>query len=245
MARVLESFVEPVKRCVYLSDQLAAQEVRIMLDVSPEEYEALLVRGHRRFGPVYFRPACSACAECMSIRVPTALFRPSQSQRRAARACRELRVSVGQPFIDGERLSLYAKWHARREEERGWAPAPADRDAYYQSFAFPHPSVREIAFHDDSAGGRLVGVGISDETPHAWSAVYFFYDPDYARRSLGVANVLTQISLARARGIPYVYLGYRVEGCPSLVYKSQYRPHELLVGRPGPDEEPCWLPQSR
>ena len=58
-----------------------------------------------------------------------------------------------------------------------------------------------------------------------------------------IANVLTQISLARSRGIPYVYLGYRVMGCPSLVYKSRYRPHEILVGRPGPDEEPCWLPQ--
>lgn len=243
MARVLEAFVEPERACVYLSEARAKQDVRVMIDVTPEEYEEMLVRGYRRFGPVYFRPACEGCSECVSIRIPTLAFEPSKAQRRAAKACRGLRIEVARPTVDDTRLALFAKWHAAREETRGWDPSPTDRQSYFQSFAYPHPSAREVGFYDDEADGKLVGVGLADETPTAWSAVYFFYDPDYAKRSLGVANVFVQVEIARSRGIPYVYLGYRVEGCPSLRYKSSYRPHELLVGRPDPAEEPVWLPQ--
>ena len=39
-------------------------------------------------------------------------------------------------------------------------------------------------------------MGLSDETPRAWSAIYFFYDPAYAHLSLGTANVVVQIELA-------------------------------------------------
>jgi arginyl-tRNA--protein-N-Asp/Glu arginylyltransferase len=78
-------------------------------------------------------------------------------------------------------------------------------------------------------------------TPRAWSAIYFFYDPAVARLSPGVANVMLCLALARQRGIPHVYLGYRVLGCPSMRYKATFRPHELLRGRPGPDEEPRWV----
>lgn len=227
---------------MYLETERARQDVRVMIDVTPDEYEELLVRGYRRFGPVYFRPACTACSECVSLRIPTATFAPTKSQRRAAKACSGLRVEVARPRVDDERLALFARWHAAREDARGWDPSPTDRQSYFQSFAYPHPCAREVGFYDDEAGGKLVGVGIADETPHAWSAVYFFSEPSYAKRSLGVANVFLQVEIARSRSIPFVYLGFRVEGCASLKYKAGYRPHELLVGRPELDEEPIWLP---
>lgn len=131
-----------------------------------------------------------------------------------------------------------------REVSRGWAHSPLDEDGYFTQFAFPHPCVREVAFWDDDAGPtpKLVGVGLCDETPSGWSAIYFFYDPAYADRSLGTYNVLFQIEYARQRGIPHVYLGYRVAGCQSLKYKGSFRPHEVLVGRPGLGEEPRWTP---
>jgi arginine-tRNA-protein transferase len=85
-------------------------------------------------------------------------------------------------------------------------------------------------------------VGICDETRSAWSAVYFYYDPDYAALSPGVANVLFQIDLARHRGLDHVYLGYYVNGCRSMGYKSLFRPSERLCGWPEPHEEPLWAP---
>jgi arginine-tRNA-protein transferase len=237
---LLERIVEKPHACAYLPGEQASLEVRVMLDVTPAEMDALLERGWRRFGPIYFRPACAACDECVSLRVAAEAFRPSKSQRRAARACGRLRRVVGAPVVDGARLELYARWHAGREAARGWEPNAQSRDRYKLEFAFPHPCAREAAFYDDDAGGRLVGVGLFDETPRALSAAFFFYDPDYARRSPGTANVLGLVADARASGRPYVYLGYRVAGCASLRYKAAFRPHELLAGRPEMDEEPTW-----
>ncbi|XXF75449.1 arginyltransferase [Myxococcaceae bacterium GXIMD 01537] len=244
MARELAHEFDPPTPCSYLPERLATMEQRVLEDVTPEEYEAMLVRGWRRFGPVYFRPACATCQECVSLRVPTATFRPSDSQRRALAACAHFRVEVGPPRMDPARMALYRAWHAEREQSREWKPSPIDGRDYFFQFAFPHPSVREVAYYDDTAEGgpRLVGVGICDETPQAWSAVYFFYDPAYAKCSPGVANVVFQVELARMRGIPHVYLGYRVLECASLRYKGNYRPHELLDGRPEPDEAPRWQP---
>jgi leucyl-tRNA---protein transferase len=239
VARLLHTLVEPPHACPYLADREAQLEIRVQIDVTPEELDGMLSRGWRRFGPVYFRPACASCTECVTLRVLAAEFRPSKSQRRAARNARRLVRTVGTPKIDDERLSLYRKWHAQREESRGWDESPIDTQRYGFDFAFPHPSVREVSFRDPS-DGRLVGLGICDETPAALSAVYFFWDPELAPASLGVGHVVTLIDDARQRGIPHVYLGYRVLGCPSLVYKSKYGPHELLETRPDDVDSPRW-----
>jgi leucyl-tRNA---protein transferase len=239
--RLLERFVEPPRACAYLPERRASLEVCLMLDVTPSEMDAFLERGWRRFGPIYFRPACAECAECVSLRVDVGRFVPSKSQRRAARACAKLRRVVGEPRVDDPRLSLYGRWHAGRERLRGWAPNPQTHERYALELAFAHPCAREAAYYDDAAGGRLVGIGLFDETPRACSAAFFFHDPEYARLSLGTANVLALIEDARAAGRRYLYLGYRVEGCASLHYKASFRPHELLVERPGPrDPNPGW-----
>jgi arginyl-tRNA--protein-N-Asp/Glu arginylyltransferase len=237
---LIERVVEKPHPCAYLEQEQASLEVQVMLDVTSGEMDALLDRGWRRFGPVYFRPACAACSECVSLRVVVDRFAPSKSQRRAARACASLRRVVGEPRVDAARLDLYARWHATREESRGWEPNPQTRERYGLEFAFPHPCAREAAFYDDAAGGKLVGVGLFDETPRALSAAFFFHEPAYGRLSLGTANVVALVADARASGRPHVYLGFRVAGCVSLRYKATFRPHELLLGRPGPNEEPHW-----
>jgi len=172
--------------------------------------------------------------------VDVAQFAPSKSQRRAAKNAARLRRVVSVPTVDDERLELYRRWHEQREQRRGWDPSEIDPERYALDFAFPHPAVREVAFRDPDDGDRLVGLGIFDETPQSLSAVYFFWDPERAPASLGVANVVTLVGDAREKGLPYVYLGYRVMGCASLVYKSKYVPHELLVGRPAFGETPEW-----
>jgi arginyl-tRNA--protein-N-Asp/Glu arginylyltransferase len=237
---LLERVVEKPHACSYLPGERASLELEVMLDVSPAETEALLEHGWRRFGPMYFRAACAGCAECVSLRVVAREFAPSKTQRRVARAGRHFRRVVSVPRVDQARLDLYGRWHAGREEARGWEVNPQTRDRYNVEFAFPHPCAREAAFYDDDAGGRLFGIGLFDETPHALSATFFFHDPDYARSSPGVLNVLSLVAQAQATGREHVYLGFRVAGCASLRYKASYRPHELLSGRAAADERPVW-----
>ena len=240
VARLIQHVVEPAHACVYLPEERASLEYNVLVDVGPEEYGHMIERGWRRFGPMYFRPACADCSQCVTLRIPTATFAPSKSQRRArkniAALVREMRV----PVVDDERLALYAKWHTYREEERGWDPSPIDAERYAFDFAFEHPSVREVTFRDPAADNRLVGLGIVDAVPDALSAVYFFWDPAHAPDSLGTAHVVTLVEDAKAHGIAHVYLGYRVEGCASLSYKGRYGPHELLEGRPSFKQLPVW-----
>ena len=210
-----------------------------MTGVSPDELEKLLERGWRRFGPVYFRPVCTDCSECVSVRVPVAAFAPSPNLRRVARRAAHLRLEVGMPQVDDARLALYRRWHAGRESERGWKPDRIGAESYAMQFCFPHPASREFSYWD---GDELVGIGIADETPHAFSAVYCYHDPSRAQLSIGTVNVLRSLEYARQRGIAHVYLGYCVEGCASLRYKARFKPQERLTGRLDDSHAPLWDP---
>ena len=41
-------------------------------------------------------------------------------------------------------------------------------------------------------------------------------------------RLLYEIGLARSLGVPFYYLGYWIESCREMTYKSSYRPFELL-----------------
>ena len=78
---------------------------------------------------------------------------------------------------------------------------------------------------------KLVGVMICDRLLNALSAVFTFYDPELEKRSLGTFAVLWQIDVAKRLKLSYLYLGYWIQGCRKMNYKSQFQPLELL--RPG------------
>jgi arginine-tRNA-protein transferase len=61
------------------------------------------------------------------------------------------------------------------------------------------------------------------------SAVYTFFDPDYASRSLGHLAILHQIEQARSRDLDYLYLGYWIRGCEKMSYKNRYKPLEGFI----------------
>ena len=224
--------------CPYLAGRVSTTDYRILTEVTPEEHEAMMIRGWRRFGLQYFRPECATCMECVSLRIPLAEFQPTKSQRRAWKKCAHLQVQIGRPQVDEERLELFRTWHAMREETRGWKPSPMNADEYAATFCPPNACAREMAYYDN---GRLVAIGLVDLTPNAVSSIYFYYHPDAAPWSPGVASVMFEIEWARQQGCSHLYLGYRVAACPSTAYKSQYGPHELLTDRPGAEEEPVWV----
>jgi arginine-tRNA-protein transferase len=63
--------------------------------------------------------------------------------------------------------------------------------------------------------------------------IYSFFDVGpKARKGLGTYIILDHIVRAARAGLPYVYLGYWVEGSSRMAYKTQFRPLERL-GRDG------------
>ena len=241
MLQILRETTHDERECAYLPDRGARMHYRLIEQCPVEDYERMLERGWRRFGRVFFRPACEGCQECRSLRVDVAAFRPNRSMRRTARQNQDLEMVLRPPSITQQHLRLYQRYHQDMSQRRGWPGKDISPVDYFQTFVeggegFAH----ELLFLDRD---RLLAVALVDLLPRAISAVYCFYEPTLRKRSLGVFSVLEQVGLARERGAPYLYLGYWVAGNASMRYKANYHPHQILAGRPAASEEPTWLPE--
>jgi len=152
----------------------------------------------------------------------------------------DLKVMVTKPSVSEVHLDLYRRYHQDMAQRRGWDQRETSLGEYYETFvdgagSFGH----QLLFFLEDA---LVAVALVDLLPQAMSSVYCYYDPTLRRRGLGKYSILRQVDWARQRGIPYLYLGFRVADNPSMRYKARYRPHQLLRDRPPLDEAPVWEP---
>ncbi|MEO1084374.1 MAG: arginyltransferase, partial [Acidobacteriota bacterium] len=203
-------------------------------------YQELLERGWRRFGLTFFRPVCTGCAECRSLRIEVEEFRPNRSMRRTAEANFDLDLTLQPASFGRQHLALYERYHADMQERRGWVERESSPADYHHTFVEGRESWgHELLFRLD---GELVCVALVDILPGAMSAVYSYYEPSLRRRGLGVQAVLSQVEIARRRKLPFLYLGYWIEGNASMRYKARYRPHQILEGRPELDEAAPWRP---
>jgi arginyl-tRNA--protein-N-Asp/Glu arginylyltransferase len=183
----------------------------------------------RRFGTMLFRPACQSCTACRALRVVVDRFQPDRSQRR----CRQLNegaveLRIGSPSVSRAKLALYDRYHAHQTDFKGWPRhPPRDPSSYADSFVHQPFPVEEWCYYLDN---QLVGVGYVDSLPDpvdgGLSAIYFFYDPRQRVRSLGTWNILCLLDEAARRRLPYLYLGYFVEGCSSMHYKQRFLPNQ-------------------
>ena len=61
------------------------------------------------------------------------------------------------------------------------------------------------------------------------SMVYSFFNPDNERESPGRFVILDHVDIVKALDLPYVYLGYWVDGCRKMQYKVEFPGTEVLV----------------
>ena len=216
-------------QCGYLPEQVWRMEYEQVAAMTPAEYEKRLLQNWRRFGHMLFRPRCRACNACRSLRVVVNQFRPDRSQRR----CRQMnegivKLRIGQPSVTPEKLELYDRYHAYQSETKGWPwHEPKDAEEYAASFVLNPFPTQEWCYY---VGNRLVGVGYVDDLPAGLSAIYFFYDPEERNHGLGTWNILSMIQYAATQRLPHVYLGYYVEGCPSMTYKGRFVANQIFGG---------------
>ncbi|MFQ3649656.1 MAG: arginyltransferase [Gemmataceae bacterium] len=229
----LYSFVAQQRVCSYLPNQTAQLRYELVADLTAQEYLRLMLDGWRRFGHTLFRPACPACQECRSLRIRVNEFVEQRRHRRNRRANQDITLRIGPPGVSEEKLDLYDRYHAFQTSAKGWPEHEAkNAQQYAEGFVLQPFPVEEWCYYQ---GDRLVGVGYVDSLEDAppdlagqqgLSAIYFFWEPELRERGLGTWNVLSLIDIARSRGLPYVYLGYYVEGCPSMAYKPTFRPND-------------------
>lgn len=233
-----QRFVSEAETCPYLPQETASMEYRVIPQIDAIGYRELLRRGWRRFGCVFFRPACANCNKCRSLRIDVARFKPSKSQRRNRNRNADVRVIVQPPTISEDHIRLYNAYHDDMQLRRDWPANRTDLLQYYQSFLVgDFPFAREFLYYRDE---RLVGVGLVDEVADAISSVYFYHDPAWRRQGPGVFSTLSEIRHAAESELKHLYFGYWVADCQSMQYKANYSPHELLRSFTADAEEPRW-----
>jgi arginine-tRNA-protein transferase len=207
--------------CPYLPGRTARHVTLVPSPVLPGLYHSLMDLNFRRSGPIFYRPACPGCQACRMLRIPLAEFEPNRAQRRCLRRNHDLEVVVRSPRPSEEKRRLFDRYLRARHD--GSMDASPDG---FEGFLYASPLTSlELEYR---LGDRLLGVGLADVEPKTLSAVYCYYDPDEPKRSLGVLNILALVQEGRRLGVPYLYLGYWVEGSRTMSYKDQYRPCEVL-----------------
>ena len=227
--RVYQTVEHP---CGYWPERQARDLVLDPVDpMLPGLYGPALAMGFRRSGSHVYRPHCAACRACTPVRIPVDRFVYSRSQRRCLNRNADLRVLARPAGRSDECFELYRHYVRNRHPGGGMDdPSHADFDGFLSCSWSP---TIFLEFRKDE---RLLGVAVTDVLPDSLSAVYTFYAPEEAARSLGTFAILTQVEHARQLGLQSVYLGFWLDGHPKMDYKRNYRPLERLDGREWIDE---------
>ncbi|XUU59363.1 arginyltransferase [Erythrobacter sp. HA6-11] len=193
--------------------------------------EALGRIGFRRSQTVAYRPSCLDCQACVSVRVVAEEFQPSNTQRRLLKRNRDLIATECRPWATDEQFALLQKYLAARHPDGGMAAM--DEMDYADMVEHTPVSSCLVEYREPTASGepgQLVGACLTDRQGDGLSMIYSFYDPEHEQRAgLGNYIILDHIRRAAAEGLPYVYLGYWVEGSARMQYKVRFRPLEKLT----------------
>lgn len=213
--------------CSYLPEERATT---LFLDphqpINLETYSQLSELGFRRSGDHLYRPHCQACSACIASRIAVDDFIPSRQQARIIKRNADLRVSARPPALTDEIYSLYARYIESRHQDGDMYPPSREQFASFLVRDWPFSQ-----FHEFRLGDELVAIAVTDQMHNGLSAVYTFYAPEHARRSLGRYAILWQIEQARRQQLHAVYLGYWIKGCRKMNYKTEYRPLEMLINQ--------------
>ncbi|MGF1767728.1 arginyltransferase [Enterovibrio makurazakiensis] len=226
MRRATRSFrigVMPPSSCSYLPDR--QESVAIVLDAelhNMPSYDALIQSGFRRSGDNIYRPHCAECTACHSLRVDTAAFTPSKSQKRQINQLNRLEIRI-EDTLNEDWFSLYERYINQRHQNGSMYPA--NKQDFLSFIQSGWQRSKYIHLFD---GNTLIAIAVTDVLVQGYSAIYSFFDPDHPW-SLGSLCVLAQIQTAAQHGIPWLYLGFQIDDCAAMRYKQKFTPNERFT----------------
>nr|WP_086938008.1 arginyltransferase [Thaumasiovibrio occultus] len=215
----------PSKPCSYLPEQ--QDQLMVVMDDewhSRSHYRLLMDHGFRRSGDMIYRPNCPECKACQSIRVDCAYFSPSRSQRRILNKASNI-TAILKNAMDEDWFSLYSRYIEQRHADGSMYPPNKDDFARFSASEWMQPQYLHLY---DNQEGKLIAIAVCDRFNDGLSALYTFFDPD-SPLALGTLAILFQIKFAQTHQLRWLYLGYQVDECPAMSYKTRYKPCQRWV----------------
>jgi arginine-tRNA-protein transferase len=213
--------------CPYLPGRTERKIVTELTGAGAETLHDRLSRaGFRRSHNIAYAPVCPGCRACIPIRVNVAAFEANRTQRRLLAANAGIEGFEVPARATAEQFALFQRYQAARHAEGDMAAM-----GFYDYRAMVEDTPIDtvmVEFRDHA--DVLVAACLTDRLADGLSAVYSFFDPAPARRSLGTWMVLWLIRRAAEQRLPFVYLGYWVPESRKMAYKARFRPSEILWG---------------
>ena len=236
--RFPEFYVTAPQPCPYLTGRMERKIfTHLTADKSAAMIDNLLKGGFRRSQNIAYMPYCDGCQACVSVRIVVDEFKVSRSLKRIAKRNEDLQIRRVGAMATSEQYSLFRDYIGARHSDGGMS----DMSVFDYSMMVEDSAVETfITEYRRKAGSRLLSSAVTGDLPLAAAAlcdrlsdglslVYSFYDPDLNDRSLGTHIILEHIEYARELKLPYVYLGYWIEGSRKMDYKSRFMPQERLT----------------
>ena len=220
-SRLPQFFLTPGGPCPYLPGKTERKVfARLSGSLAQPLNEALTHSGFRRSQMIAYRPACEGCSACVSVRIAVDLFEPSRSQRRVEKRNASLIRAEVPAEATREQFALLRTYLDSRHAGGGMS----DMGLFdYVAMVEETPVETHIVEYRERGDGQLMACALSDVLRDGLSMVYSFFHPGEDARSLGTYMILDHIAAAKARGLPYVYLGYWINGSDKMDYKSRFQ----------------------
>lgn len=238
-------FITGPSPCPYLPDREERKVFTYLVgDDACKLYDMLSLGGFRRSQNIAYRPACNDCAACVSVRIPVDNFNWTRGFMRVMRKNRDLTAEFVPAKANSEHYSLFADYIDSRHQTGGMADMTVldfstmvDESAVRTNLVEYRHRAKVSLAGTDTQKGNLVAVSLTDTLSDGLSMIYSFFDPGLTSRSLGTYMILDHIEQTRKLGLPYLYLGFWVDGSRKMAYKSRFLPQERL-------SEDGWIPTS-
>ena len=234
-----EFYVTAAQPCPYLPGR---HERKLFTHLNADKplslIDNLLRGGFRRSQNIAYVPYCEGCQKCVSVRVRVDEFEPGRTMRRINDRNMGLRARRIAPVPTSEQFSLFRRYIDSRHSDGGMADmsvldyAMMVEDSVIETFISEYRArpldETHLSFDERPERWPLRGVTLCDKLSDGISMVYSFYDPDFDADSLGTYMILDHIAFARSLGLPYLYLGYWINGSRKMHYKTRFTPQEHL-----------------
>ena len=228
-------FLTAPSPCPYVEGEFERKVfTHLVGDRAPQLNDLLTQGGFRRSQNIAYRPACETCRACVSVRILVGEFQPTRNMRRVVTRNGDLVGAVHDAEPSSEQYSLFRTYLDARHRDGGMSDmtvldyAMMVEDSHVDTRIIEYRRRGPDSFITGKGDGELIAVALTDWMGDGLSMVYSFYDPALEHRSLGTFMILDHIARAQAAGLPYVYLGYWVNGSRKMAYKVRFEPQEHL-----------------
>lgn len=225
-----EFYITAPAPCPYLEGRRERKVFSYLSGAGASSTNALLTRrGFRRSQNIIYLPACEGCSACVPVRIVVDDFKLSRSRRRTLTRNADLHRRLKAPRATGEQFSVLRAYLDDRHGDGGMADMTVLDYASMVEETAVDTMIVEYRLRDANGDDRLISAALTDRLTDGLSMVYSYFEPDEAGRSLGRFMILDHIALAIELGLPYVYLGYWVQGSRKMDYKTDFQPLEKLT----------------